>query len=190
MKIGYARVSTAEQHEGRQMEWLKGEGVEKIFLDKLSGKNTHRPQLQTMLDYIREGDTVYVESFSRLARNVTDLLMLVRKIESKEAHVVSSKENFDTSTPTGKLLLTLVGGIAEFERDIMLQRQREGIALAKKQGKYRGRKPTDKPSDWPELYEQYRTRQMTAKELIQRTGASRSVVYRWIDAEKAGLRNK
>lgn len=184
MKVGYARVSTVEQHEGRQIEWLKNEGIEKIFLDKLSGKNTKRPQLQTLLDFIREGDVVYVESFSRLARNVTDLLALVEQIEGKGAHVVSNKENFDTSTPTGRLLLTLVGGIAEFEREITLQRQREGIALAKKAGKYKGRKRIVKPADWGELYEQYRTRQLTAKELIKRVGASKSVVYRWIDIEK------
>lgn len=139
--IGYARVSTIEQNEGRQMETLQKQGAEKIFIDKLSGKNTSRPQLQAMLAYVREGDTVVVDEYSRLARSTADLLELVEQMTKKGVEVKSVKENFDTSTPQGKFMLTVFAGLSELERSLTLQRQREGIALAKKEGKYKGRQP-------------------------------------------------
>lgn len=185
MKVGYVRVSTTEQHEDRQTALLSQAGIEKIFMDKLSGKNTERPQLRAMLDFIREGDTVYVESFSRLARNTRDLLELVEQIEAKGATVVSSKENLDTSTPTGKLMLTVIAAIATFEREITLQRQREGIAIAKEKGVYKGRKAKEKPANWRELYEKYRCRELKGIELEKACGVSHSVLYKWIREERA-----
>ena len=133
--IAYVRVSTAEQNETRQKEALKKYDIDKWFIEKASGKDTNRPRLQEMLEYIREDDTVYVEEFSRLGRSTADLLNTVQQIEDVGAKFVSLKENFDTKTPTGKLQMTMMAAIAEFERSMILERQREGIAIAKREGK-------------------------------------------------------
>lgn len=139
--IGYARVSTQEQNEGRQLETFAEIGVEKYFVDKCSGKDAARPQLAAMRDYVRDGDTVVVTEYSRLARSVRDLLEIVDELTRKGVQLRSIKEQFDTTTPQGKLMLTIFAGLAEFEREMILQRQREGIEIAKKAGKYKGRKP-------------------------------------------------
>lgn len=139
--IGYARVSTEEQNEARQLAAFKEHGVEKIFMDKLSGKDMRRPQLQEMLKYVREGDTVIVTEFSRLARSAQDLLRIVDELTKKSVEIRSLKEQLDTQTPQGKFLLTVFAAMAELEHETILQRQREGIALAKAAGKYTGRKP-------------------------------------------------
>lgn len=131
--IAYVRVSTAEQNEARQIEALKKHNIDKWFTEKVSGKNMNRPQLEAMLDYVREGDTVYIHDFSRLARSTKDLLSIVEQLQEKGVHLVSNKENLDTSTPTGKLMLTMIAAINEFERENLLERQREGIAIAKEQ---------------------------------------------------------
>ena len=141
MKIGYVRVSTVEQNEARQVEALNKLGVQKIYIEKKSGKNLDRPVLQEMLDFIREGDTVYVHDLSRISRSLTDLLNLVELLQKKKVHFISNKEQVDTTTPTGRLFLSIVGAINEFERTNLLERQREGIAIAKRVGKYKGRKP-------------------------------------------------
>lgn len=142
MKIGYARVSTADQNESRQIVQLKQQGIDEkhIYLDKLSGKDTNRPQLKAMLNFVREGDTLIVTEYSRLARSVKDLLNIVEELTAKNVQIISLKENFDTSTSTGKLMLTMFAGIAEFERAMIRERQAEGIAIAREQGKYKGRK--------------------------------------------------
>ena len=137
MKIAYVRVSTIEQNEARQIEALKQYDIDKWFTEKVSAKNTNRPQLQAMLDFAREGDTIYIHDFSRLARSTSDLLKLVEGLQAKGVHLVSNKENIDTSTPAGKLMLTMLGAIYEFERANLLERQREGVAIAKEQGKYK-----------------------------------------------------
>lgn len=139
--IGYARVSTDEQNEARQLAMFEKKGVNKYFIDKLSGKNTNRPQLKAMLDYVREGDTVIVSEYSRLARSTQDLLSIIQQLKDKGVQLISDKEKLDTTTPQGKLMLTMFAALAEFERDVILQRQHEGIAIAKKQGKYKGRQP-------------------------------------------------
>lgn len=115
--IAYVRVSTAEQNEARQIEALKKHNIDKWFTEKVSGKNMNRPQLEAMLDYVREGDTVYIHDFSRLARSTKDLLTIVEKLQNKKVHLVSNKENLDTSTPTGKLMLTMIAAINEFTSD-------------------------------------------------------------------------
>lgn len=186
-KVAYVRVSTIEQNEGRQIEALKQYNIDKIFIEKKSGKNIDREQLKAMLDYIRDGDTVFTESFSRIARNTKDLLDIVEQIQKKGAIIKSLKENLDTSTPTGKLMLTVIGAMATFERDIMLERQREGIALAKEQGKYKGRKEKQKPAEWEQWLSLYNTRKMTATELAQRCEVSRPVLYRWFKSDKSYL---
>ena len=140
-KIGYARVSTIEQNEARQIKALEELGCEKLFIDKQSGKDTKREQLNAMFNYIREGDTVIVTEYSRLARNVKDLLSIIDDFKRKNVDLISVKENFNTSTPQGSLILTIFAGLSEFEREMILQRQREGIEIAKREGKYHGRKP-------------------------------------------------
>ena len=182
MKIGYVRVSTVEQHEERQVVELQEKvGVERTFIDKLSGKNTERPELQKMIDFAREGDTIYVSEFSRLARSTKDLLDIVQKLKDKGVQVVSLKENFDTTTPAGELAMTLFAAIATFERKIMLERQKEGIALAKARGVYRGRKQKPKPSNWQELVERYQWRDIrSVSELARVCGCSRNTIYTWL----------
>lgn len=140
MLVGYSRVSTVEQNEARQLEKLKELGCEKIYIDKCSGKNTNRPEFNKMMDYVREGDVVYVTEWSRLSRSTMDLLTTLNSLENKGVIVKSIKENFDTSTPQGKLILTVFAAISQFERELILQRQAEGIEIAKQQGKYKGRK--------------------------------------------------
>jgi len=143
MLVGYARTSTVEQNEARQIVLFKELGVEKYYLDKLSGKNTDRPQLKEMLSFVRNGDTVVVESISRLARSTRDLLNIVEQLSSKGVQFVSKKESIDTTTPQGRFILTVFAAMAELERESILLRQAEGVAIAKSQGKYHGRKPID-----------------------------------------------
>lgn len=140
MKIGYVRVSTAEQNEERQVEALNNFGMEKLYIDKASGKNTDREQLKIMLDCVREGDIVYVLDFSRLSRSVSDLLAIMEQLEKKKVRLVSLKESLDTNTSAGKLMLHMIAAINEFERENIKERQREGIEIAKRAGKYKGRK--------------------------------------------------
>lgn len=141
--IGYARVSTDEQNEARQLESFSeySEKISKVFIDKISGKNMNRPQLKAMLDYVREDDVIVVSDFSRLARSTKDMLQIVQELTDKGVALISIKENVDTDTPQGKFILTIFAALAELERETILQRQREGIAIAKRQGKYKGRKP-------------------------------------------------
>ena len=192
MNIGYVRVSTMEQHEERQKVELKEKAqVEKIFLDKLSGKDTDRPQLQAMLEFAREGDTVYVSEFSRLARSTKDLLDIVQRLKEKQVQVISLKESFDTSTPAGELAMTMFAAIATFERKIMLERQREGIALAKAQGKYRGRKEAKKPADWQNLVTKYQSREIASvSELVRICGCSRPTIYKWLKSSGIHIKGR
>jgi DNA invertase Pin-like site-specific DNA recombinase len=140
MRIAYVRVSTAEQNEQRQIEAMEKYAIEKWFTEKVSAKDTNRPKLRELLDFVREGDTIHVHDLSRLARSTRDLLDIVETLNKKGVHLVSNKESIDTSTPTGKLMLTMIGAINEFERVNLLERQKEGIAIAKREGKYRGGK--------------------------------------------------
>lgn len=181
MIIGYVRVSTVEQNEARQLELLESKyKVEKIFLDKLSGKNTNRPELQKMLLFVRDGDTLVIESYSRLARSTKDLLETVDKLKEKGVTLISDKENIDTGTPTGKLFLTITAGLAEFERECMLQRQREGIQIAKVAGKYKGRKKiTIDEKEFANIYRLWKTDgTITAREAQRRLGVKPDTFYR------------
>jgi DNA invertase Pin-like site-specific DNA recombinase len=174
MKIAYVRVSTVEQNEARQVEALKQHNIEKWFIEKVSAKDTNRPKLQELLEYVREGDTVYIHDFSRLARSTKDLLEIVEMLNAKQVHLVSNKESIDTSTPTGKLMLTMIGAIAEFERQNLLERQREGIAIAKTEGKFKGRKAVEVDEKlFSELLQQYQSRKLTKVEFAEKLGVSR-----------------
>lgn len=173
MRVGYCRVSTAEQNTARQEVLLESLAVERLFLDKCSGKNTNRTALKEMLAFVREGDVVVVESISRLARNTKDLLGLIDTFAEQNVGFVSQKENIDTTTPTGKFILTVFGAIAELERDYILQRQAEGIAIAKANGVYKGRKPIDCP-DFDKVYEQVQSGVITATRAWNLLGLSKS----------------
>ena len=173
--IAYIRVSTVEQNEARQKEALKNYNIDKWFVEKKSGKDTNRPVLQELLEYIREDDTVYVEEFSRLGRSTADLLAIVQQIEDSGAQFVSLKENFDTQTPAGRLQMTMMAAIAEFERAMILERQREGIAIAKREGKYKGRKAVSVPNIG-NYYQKYMTRQATKTSIAQELGISRTTL--------------
>ncbi len=142
MIIGYARTSTAEQVSGfeSQIKELQRAGCEKIFREQVSSIAT-RIQLESVLEFSREGDVFVVTKIDRLARSISDLMAIINKLEKKGVGLRILNLGMDTCTPTGKLMLTVLGGIAQFEREIMLERQREGIAKAKAEGKYKGRKP-------------------------------------------------
>lgn len=179
--IAYVRVSTVEQNEARQIEALEKHSIDKWFTEKVSGKNTKRPQLQKMLEFVREGDTIYIHDLSRLARSTKDLLDIVEQLQAKGVHLVSNKENIDTNTPTGKLMLTMIGAIAEFERANMLERQREGIAIAKKAGKYKGRKPVNVDANtFLSQYERYQKREINKGELAKILDVSRPTLDKLI----------
>lgn len=173
--IAYVRVSSVDQNEARQKEALQPYNIDKWFIEKASGKDTNRPKLKEMLEYIREDDIVYVEEFSRLGRSTADLLNIVKFIEDTGAKFISLKENFDTQTPTGKLQMTMMAAIAEFERAMILERQREGIAIAKKAGKYKGRKAITIPNIG-EYYQKYMTRQGSKTSIAAELGISRTTL--------------
>lgn len=187
--VGYVRVSTVDQNEARQVEALKKHNIEKWFTEKVSGKDTNRPQLQLMLDYVREGDTVYIYDFSRLARSTKDLLEIVETLQNKGVSLVSNKENIDSSTPTGKLMLTMIGAIAEFERQNLLERQKEGIAVQKELDK--NRKPEDKKykgrkavvideEQFEKEYSRYQKREINKTELAKILEVSRPTLDKLI----------
>lgn len=177
MLIGYVRVSAAEQNSARQEVLMQQLGAQRMYIDRASGKNTDRPQLQKMLSFVRQGDTVVVESISRFARNTRDLLELIEQLNAKEVGFISKKEAIDTGTPTGKFMLTVFAAVAELEREYILQRQKEGIALAKQAGKYKGRKPIDRTALQPVL-DEYRKGQLTAAQAMRKMGVSKSTFYR------------
>lgn len=183
LKIGYVRVSTQEQNTIRQEKLMEQLGVEQVYIDRTSGKNLQRPQLQTMMEYVRKGDTVVVESISRFARNTRDLLELIDQLNTKGVIFVSQKEAIDTDTPTGKFMLTIFGAVAELERAYILQRQREGIEIAKERGVYKGRKPLDRP-EFSAVATRWRKGEITAAEAMRRLNMSSSTFYRKIKENK------
>lgn len=185
MNIAYVRVSTVEQNEARQKEALEKHRIERWFEEKVSAKDTNRPKLQEMLEFAREGDTIYIHDFSRLARSTADLLKIVEELEAKGIHLVSNKENIDTSTPTGKLMLTMIGAINEFERANLLERQREGIAIAKENGVYKGRKEIDRPTEWEDVYKKYKTREITGTKAMETLGLKRNTFYKLVKEYEA-----
>lgn len=177
--IGYIRVSTFEQNEQRQLESVK---TDKLFIDKASGKDTLRPQLKALLDYVRDGDTVVVHSLDRLARNLDDLRRLVQSLNAKDVKIQFLKENLiftGEDSPMSHLLLSVMGAFAEFERALIRERQREGIALAKNRGVYRGRKKSLSLEQTEEL--QRRTKNGEQKATLAREfGISRETLYQYL----------
>ena len=178
-KIGYIRVSTEHQETARQQEIMCDYQVDRIFSEKLSGATTDRPQLKAMLDYVREGDTLYVESISRLGRSTRDLLNIIDTLTDKGVTLISHKESINTDTPTGKFMLTVFAALSQLEKEQLKQRQREGIEIAKAQGKYTGRKPI--PIDWErfgKLYGEWKAKNITGRDFMRRMELSANTFYR------------
>ena len=183
VKVGYIRVSTYDQNPARQEVLMEELGVEKLFLDKLSGKDKERPQLQAMLEYVREGDTVVIESLSRLGRSVKDLIEINEELTKKGVALKSKKEEIETLTASGRLMFNVIAAIAQFEREIMLERQREGIAIAKVAGKYKGRKEIAKPSNWDDVIGRWKVREITATKAMEELGLKRTTFYKLLKNE-------
>jgi DNA invertase Pin-like site-specific DNA recombinase len=184
MRIGYVRVSSLDQNPDRQIEDLKAQQVEKIFMEKISGKNTDRPELQKMLSFIREGDTLIVHSLDRLARNLADLLTMVQELTDRGVSVVFMNErlSFDAgvdASPTSKLMLSMIGAFAEFERSMIRRRQAEGIALAKERGVYKGR-PRSISDETLEKVNALVDQGIPLATAAKKVGISRSTVYRYL----------
>lgn len=182
MKVGNIRVSTEEQNTARQDVLMQELGIDEIYIDKASGKNTDRPQLKKMLSYVRRGDTVIVESISRFDRNTRDLLELIEILSDKEVTFISKKEAIDTNTPTGKFMLTIFGAVAELELEYILQRQRKGIAIAKQQGKYAGRKRIESP-EFEKVVSKWWNGEITAVKAMEHQHMSRNTFYRRVNEE-------
>ena len=183
MEVGYIRVSTEEQNTARQSALMDTRGIKKRLEEKESGKNAEREQLQAMLAYVREGDTVVTESISRIARNTRDLLSIVEKLTDKGVEFVSLKESIDTTTPQGRFMLTVFGAMAELDRETILQRQKEGIAIAKAEGKYQGRKPIEIDQDeFKAICKSWRAGELTGVEAANRARLKKNTFYRRVKA--------
>lgn len=186
MKIGYSRCSSESQNLDRQLVALKEIGVEKIFAEKVSGKNMERPQLKEMLSFVREGDVVYIESISRLARNTLDFLTIVKDLNEKKVEIVSLKESLDTATPAGKFMLTVFGALYELERENIRMRQAEGIQIAKEKGVAFGRPKYQVDEQFLKRYRQWKRGQITVTAIAKELSISRATFYRKVkEVEKS-----
>jgi len=175
--FGYARVSTEQQNLDRQLDALRKYGCDMIYNEKMTGTKRDRPKLAKLLDRITEGDTIVIESLSRLGRSTKDLIELTELFQSKGVHLVSLKEQIDTGTSTGKLLFTLMSAIAQFERDVIADRTREGLRSARARGRTGGRPKTDQ-DQIKKAVKLYNTRQYSIKEIEELTGVKKSTLYR------------
>lgn len=182
MRVAYVRVSTIEQNEARQVEALKEHNIDKWFIEKMSGKDTDRPEFKAMMDYVREGDELYVMDLSRLSRSTTDFMQTMDKLQAKNVKLISMKEKIDTNSAMGEALVKIVAVLNELERKNMLERQAEGIKIAKENNKYHGRQ-----------YKQYEDMDLLMKKLAdiklgKRTvmslakelGVTRPTIYNWL----------
>lgn len=180
---GYARVSTEQQNLDRQIDALTGYGVDRLYNEKMTGTRKDRPELRKMLESLTEGDTVVVESLSRLGRSTRDLLELTELFEKKGVHLISLKERIDTTSSTGRLLFTLMSAIAQFERDVIADRTREGLNSARARGHLGGR-PKVPEDTIRKAIGIYHTGQYSIKEIEQLTGVKKSTLYRYLEGEK------
>lgn len=179
MKVGYVRVSTEEQNTARQEILMEQLGVEKIFVDKCSGKNANRPKLIEMMNFVREGDTVVVSEISRFARNTKDLLTMIEQLTDRGVQFESQKEKIDTTTPTGQFMLTVFAAVSQLEREYILARQREGIEAKKARGEYKGRQPIEiDKSQFEQEYKLWKSGQITATTAMAHLGLKPNTFYR------------
>lgn len=193
LRIAYVRVSSKDQNDGRQLEVLKPYNIEKIFSEKISGKTTDRPQLLEMLNFVRAGDIVYIESISRLARSTRDFLHLIDKLSAKSTELVSLKENIDTSTPQGKFMLTVFAALSELERETIGQRQEEGIRLALETGKTKTGRAYGRPKvpidekQFRKVYRQWRDKDLNTTQAAKLLGVTRQSFYRRVQEQEKML---
>lgn len=179
MLIGYVRVSSVDQNEARQTTALKEKQINKVFIDKKSGKNTDREALKEMLTFVRDGDTVITESIRRIARSTRDLLNIIDILTQKHVEFISLKESIDTTTPQGKFMLTVFAAMAELERENILQRQKEGITIAKAQGKYKGKPPIKiDEKALKAVCKRWREKEITATQAMKELNLKSNTFYR------------
>lgn len=187
MKVAYIRVSSVDQNEQRQVEAMKQLGIKKMYIEKVSGKDRNRPQLNEMMNFVREGDVVYIESISRLARNTLDFLSIVKELQEQGVQLVSLKESIDTSTPQGKFMLTVFGGLYELERENIKQRQEEGIAVAKANGVKFGRPRIEVSEALIEAYNEWKSGNITAVQAMKQIDMKPNTFYRRVKEYEATL---
>ena len=182
---GYARVSTDEQNLDRQVDALKNYGIDVLYCEKMSGTKKSRPELDRMLKEVEDGDTIVIESLSRLGRSVKNLAELMEIFNQRNIRLVSLKETIDTTTPTGKLLFTILSSLAQFERDVLVERTQEGLAAARARGRCGGHPKSDSAAV-KKAMALYNTRQYTITEIRELTGVSKSVLYRALKGADTG----
>lgn len=180
MKIGYARVSTQEQNLDRQIDNLTAYGCKKIFKEKMTGTKADRPEFRLMLETLRPGDILVTDSFSRLSRSTKDLLDLVENLNNSGIHLVSLKENLDTTTATGKMMLTMLSALSQFERDLIAERTMDGLKAARSRGRKGGRPTVGNDKIKAQALSMYDANIMTNKEIAEKCGISTATLSRWI----------
>lgn len=184
MTVGYARVSTADQHLERQLDSLRARGCQRIYEEKITGSTTARPELARLLAMLREGDTLVIESFSRLSRSTKDLLEIIEKLNGMGVNLVSLKEQLDTTTATGRLMLTMLSALSQFERDIIAERTREGLKAARARGRRGGRRPVGSEAVKQKAIALYEANAMTNGEIARLSGVSTATFSRWVAEHK------
>lgn len=188
MKIGYARVSTTDQHLDRQMDNLQAQGCERIYSEKMTGTKADRPELIKMLDVLRPGDVVVVDSFSRLSRSTKDLLDLTGKFSEKGVSLISIKEKLDTTTPEGKLMMTMLAALSQFERDLIEERTKDGLKAARARGRKGGRPKAGSDKTKAAALAMYDANVLTNKQIAEQVGVSTATLSRWIAERKASAK--
>ena len=184
MIIGYARVSTQEQNLDRQIDNLTEYGCERIYREKMTGTRADRPEYQKMLDALREGDTLVIDSFSRLSRSTKELLEVVERLQLMGVNLISVKEQLDTTTPTGRLMLTMLSALSQFERDLIAERTVDGLKAARARGRMGGRPKAADEKTQRQALAMYHANALTNKEIAEKCGVSLSTLNRWIKADK------
>ena len=184
MRVAYERVSTTGQSTLRQDVLMQDQQIEKVFIEKISGKDRNRPELQKMLEFVREGDTVVIESISRLARSTRDFLNILDELEKKHVALISLKEKIDTSSPTGRFLVSIFAALAQLEREQILARQQEGIAAQKANGTYTGGRPRIKIDQklLKSVMARLKAGEITAVQAMKELQVSKSTFYRLVKA--------
>lgn len=187
MKVSYVRCSSKDQNEQRQIEALKKHGIEKWFVEKISGRTNDRPELNKMLEFVREGDEIFIMDLSRISRSLKGLIEIVETLQEKKVSLHSEKESIDTSTATGRMMVSMFGVINQFYIDNQREAQLEGIAIAKANGVYTGRKPKQVNADaWNENYSSYRTREISKAKFAKQIGVSRPTLDKMIHQFESG----
>lgn len=183
---GYARVSTQQQDLSRQLDLLKNYNCNEILMEKMTGTKSNRPELERLKDKLRPGDIVVVESFSRLGRSTKDLIDLVNYFEENDVKLVSDKENFDTSTPQGRLMMTVFQAFSQFERDLIVERTKDGLKSARARGRNGGR-PKVEHKNISRAINLYHTEEYSVKDIVEMTGISRATLYRYLKKDQVKI---